>query len=173
MSTKMTRRRMLRNASLAGVGLAMSGRRTSGQVQSPNNKLNIAFVGAGGQAGFSLKGLASENIVALCDVDERRAAEAFQQYPQAKKYRDFRKMLDQMHQQIDAVVVCTPDHMHAPASIRAMRLGKHVYCEKPLTWSIEEARLMAKEAISNFPPETICLRLRSIGMTAARNRQAT
>ena len=149
MSIKMTRRRMLRNASLAGVGLVLSGRPTSGQVRSPNDKLNIAFVGAGGQAGFSLEGLANENIVALCDVDERRASGAFQQYPKARKYRDFRKMLDEVHQQIDAVVVCTPDHMHAPASIRAMRLGKHVYCEKPLTWSIEEARLMAREAKMN------------------------
>ncbi len=149
MSNKITRRRMLRNAGLAVVGLVWSGRRTYGQDRSPSDKLNIAFVGAGGQAGFSLAGLASENIVALCDVDERRAARAFGQHPKAKKFRDFRKMLDQMHQQIDAVVVCTPDHIHAPASIRAMRLGKHVYCEKPLTWSIEEARLMAREAKKN------------------------
>jgi len=148
-SNKITRRRMLRNAGLAGVGLVWSGRRASGQDRSPNDQLNIAFVGAGGQAGFSLAGLASENIVALCDVDERRAAKAFGQHPNARKFRDFRKMLDQMHQQIDAVVVCTPDHVHAPASIRAMRLGKHVYCEKPLTWSIEEARLMATEAKKN------------------------
>jgi predicted dehydrogenase len=140
---------MLRNASLAGVGLALSGRRTSGQDRSPNERLNIAFVGAGGQAAFSLKGLASENIMALCDVDDRRASKAFRQYPKARKYRDFRKMLDQMHKQIDAVVVCTPDHVHASASIRAMRLGKHVYCEKPLAWSIEEARLMAREAKEN------------------------
>jgi len=140
---------MLQNAGLAGVGLVLSGRRTGGQDRSPNDKLNIAFVGAGGQAGFSLNGLASENIVALCDVDERRAAAAFRRYPKAKKFHDFRKMLDQMHKQIHAVVVCTPDHVHAPASIRAMRLGKHVYCEKPLTWSIEEARLMAREAKKN------------------------
>lgn len=140
---------MLRNASLAGIGLVLSGRRTNSQDRSPNEKLNIAFVGAGGQAGFSLKGLESENIVALCDVDQRRAAGAFRRYPKARRYRDFRKMLAQMHKQIDAVVVCTPDHVHAPASIRAMRLGKHVYCEKPLCWSIEEARLMAREANKN------------------------
>ncbi|MBN2473148.1 MAG: Gfo/Idh/MocA family oxidoreductase [Pirellulales bacterium] len=149
MSTKMTRRRMLRNASLAGVGFVLSGGRANGQDRSPNNKLNVAFVGAGGQAQFSLEGLASENIVALCDVDERRASGAFRQHPKARRYRDFRKMLDQMDKQIEAVVVCTPDHVHAPASIRAMRMGKHVYCEKPLTWSIEEARLMAREAKKN------------------------
>jgi len=149
MTTKITRRRMLQNTSLAGMGLVASQCRAGSEDLSPNNKLNIAFVGAGGQAGFSLKNLASENIVALCDVDERSASKAFQEHPKARRYHDFRKMLDEMHQQIDAIVVCTPDHIHAPAAIRAMRLGKHVYCEKPLTWSIEEARLMALEAKQN------------------------
>ena len=111
--------------------------------------MNVAFIGSGGQASFSLENLAQHNIVALCDVDERQAAKAFEQFPNAKRFRDYRRMLDDMHQQIDAVVVATPDHTHAPAAVRAMRLGKHVYCEKPLTWSIAEARLMAQTAKQN------------------------
>jgi predicted dehydrogenase len=112
----------------------------------PSEKLNLAFVGSGGQAGFSLEHLVDHNIVALCDVDERRATGAFERFPKAKRFRDYRRMLDEMDRQIDAVVVATPDHTHAPASIRAMQLGKHVYCEKPLTWCIEEARRMAETA---------------------------
>lgn len=118
----------------------------SAQSESAHEKLNLAFVGAGGQAGFSLTNLKDHNVVALCDVDRRRAAGAFQNHPKAWKFSDFRKMLDRMHKHIDAVVVCTPDHMHAAASIGAMRLDKHVYCEKPLCWSIQEARLMAQTA---------------------------
>ena len=113
---------------------------------SPNNRLNLAIVGCGGQGAENLDKVAGENIVALCDVDEKRAADAFQRYPKAKRFRDYRKMLDALHQQIDAVVVSIPDHMHAPVSLAAMELGKHVYCEKPLTWSIDEARRMASLA---------------------------
>ena len=93
--------------------------------------------------------LAGENIVALCDVDDHRAAAAFEKFPKARRFRDFRKLLDAVHGAIDAVVVTTPDHMHATISLAAMSLGKHVYCEKPLTWSIEEARRMARTAREN------------------------
>ena len=93
-----------------------------------------------------MEGVKGENIVALCDVDEKRLGAAAAQFRGAKTYRDFRKMLDAMHRQIDAVVVSTPDHTHALPSLTAMRLGKHVYCEKPLAWSIEEVRLMAATA---------------------------
>ena len=79
-------------------------------------------------------------------MDEKRAADAFGRYSKAKRFRDYRKMLDTLHRQIDAVVVSIPDHMHAPVSLAAMELGKHVYCEKPLTWSIDEARRMARLA---------------------------
>ena len=112
----------------------------------PNEKLNLAIVGCGGQGAENLKRVAGENIVALCDVDEERAADAFRSHPKAKRFRDYRKMLDALHPQIDAVVVSIPDHMHAPVSLAAMELGKHVYCEKPLTWSIDEARRMASLA---------------------------
>jgi len=145
----MNRRGFLKRSAAVGsvaAAAALGVRTAGGRPGSANEKLNIAFVGSGGQAGFSLKALEGENIVALCDVDARRAAAAFGTHPKARKFRDFRRMLDEMHKQIDAVVVCTPDHMHAPASIRAMRMGKHVYCEKPLCWSIAEARLMARTA---------------------------
>jgi predicted dehydrogenase len=112
----------------------------------PQDKLNLAIVGCGGQGSENLRAVASENIVALCDVDERRAAGAFAKYPKAQRFRDYRKMLDAVHAQIDAVVVSTPDHMHATISLAAMDLGKHVYCEKPLTWGIDEARQMARTA---------------------------
>ncbi len=97
----------------------------------------------------TLAGVAGENIVALCDVDERRAAAAFDRYPGVRKFHDFRKMLDVMDQQIDAVVVSTPNHLHAPASAMAMRMGKHCYCEKPLSHSVEEARTVARIAAEN------------------------
>ena len=112
--------------------------------KSPNEKLNIASIGAGGKASSDIHGCSSENIVALCDVDEERAARKFKEYEKVPKYKDFRKMLETRG--IDAVVVSTPDHVHAPASIMAMRMGKHVYCEKPLTHSVYEARLMRETA---------------------------
>ena len=151
LNNQLTRRELLRNTTLAGDGVWLAETsHASAENKSANDKLNIAFVGSGGQANFSLDQLAGENnIVALCDVDDRRAARAYKRFAKADKFLDFRKMFDKMHKQIDAVVVATPDHIHAPASIRAMRLGKHVYCEKPLAWSIEETRLMAEEAKKN------------------------
>ena len=119
------------------------------QPKSPNEKLNIAVVGCGGRGADDLKGVSTENIVALCDCDSRNAAVSFKQYPNAKKYSDWRKMLDAEHNNIDAVVVATPDHNHAIVSVHAMKLGKHVYCEKPLAHSIWEARQMAKTAAEN------------------------
>ena len=146
MSPRITRRRMLKTTFLAGAGVWCGGSGASLRAMAPSEKLNIAFVGSGGQAEFSLENLSGHNVVALCDVDSARAAAAFQRFPQARQFRDYRRMFDAMHAQIDAVVVCTPDHTHAPASVCAMRLGKHVYCEKPLAWCIDEARLMAKVA---------------------------
>jgi predicted dehydrogenase len=87
--------------------------------------------------------------VALCDVDDRRAAKTFERYPGAKRYRDFRKMLDELEDQIDAVVVGTPDHTHAPAAAMAMRMGKHCYCEKPLTHNVHESRVLTDLAKKN------------------------
>jgi predicted dehydrogenase len=111
----------------------------------PSEKLNIASVGAAGKAASDIDGVKSQNIVALCDVDWAHAAGTFKQYPKAKPYKDFRKMLEE-RKDIDAVVVATPDHMHAFASMMAIKMGKHVYCEKPLTHSVWEARKVAEAA---------------------------
>ncbi len=113
---------------------------------SPNSKLNIAGIGIGGQGGADLDGVKSQNIVALCDVDSRYAAKRFNQFPQAKQYRDFRKMLEEMDKEIDAVVIGTPDHTHAVIALRAIQMGKHVYCEKPLAHSIYEVRALMNAA---------------------------
>ena len=112
---------------------------------SPNSKLNIAGVGVGGQGGHDVDEFSSENIVALCDVDSAHAAHVFKKYPNAKRYKDFRQMLDQ-DKSIDAVVIGTPDHLHAVVSVTAIKHGKHVYCEKPLTRTVYEARAVAKAA---------------------------
>jgi len=113
---------------------------------APSEKLNIAGIGAGGQAASDLRHMESENIVALCDVDWRRARGMFNRHPEARKYRDFREMLDKEDDKIDAVVVAIPDHMHAAASMAAIKRGKHVYCEKPLTHDVSEARVLAEAA---------------------------
>ena len=112
---------------------------------SPSEKLNIAGIGVGGRGADNLDAVSSENIVALCDVDQQRAAPTFNRYPKAKKYSDFRIMLEKQ-KDIDAVIVATPDHVHAVATITAIKMGKHVYCEKPLTHSIYEARMVAQAA---------------------------
>ncbi|MFH1718168.1 MAG: Gfo/Idh/MocA family oxidoreductase [Planctomycetota bacterium] len=112
----------------------------------PSEKLNIAAIGAGGRASGDIDAVSSENIVALCDVDWRQARGQFKRHPNAKKYKDFRLMLDEQDKNIDAVIVATPDHVHAVASIAAIKRGKHVYCEKPLTHSVHEARMVAQAA---------------------------
>jgi predicted dehydrogenase len=138
---------VLRHLAATGIVGVGSGRKsTTARGAGPNDKLNLAIVGCGGQGAENLDRVAGENIVALCDVDEGRAADAFRRHPKARRFRDYRKMLDALHRQIDAVVVSIPDHMHAPVSLAAMELGKHVYCEKPLTWSIDEVRRMANLA---------------------------
>ncbi len=112
---------------------------------SPNEKLNLAGIGIGGQGGADLASMESENIVALCDVDKNHAAHTFKKYPNAKQFTDYRKMLDEV-KEIDGIVVGTPDHHHAFASMEGFKRGKHVYCEKPLTHSVWEARQVAKAA---------------------------
>jgi predicted dehydrogenase len=111
----------------------------------PSEKLNIAGIGVGGMGKSNLRQLESENIVALCDVDHEYAAPVFKRYPKAKVYTDYREMLDRQ-KDIDAVVIATPDHTHAVISMAAMRRGKHVYCQKPLTHDVYESRMLAKAA---------------------------
>jgi len=108
--------------------------------KSPNEKLNIAAIGAGGKASSDIDGCSTENIVALCDVDEKQAERKFKQFESTPKYKDFRKMLDKEGKTIDAVIVTVPDHMHAIAASACIERGKHVYVQKPLTRTIWEAR---------------------------------
>ena len=140
------RRELLRSTAFSGIGLWLGGHVASGGEKSPNAKLNVAVVGCGGRGGDDLNGVSSENIVALCDVDDRRAARAYTAHPKAQRFRDFRKMLDEVGRQIDAVVVGTPDHTHAGPAVAAMKLGKHCYCEKPLAHSVYEVRTMREAA---------------------------
>jgi hypothetical protein len=114
--------------------------------KSPNEKLNIAAIGAGGKGRSDIAGCATENIVALCDPDAKRAAPTFEKYPNLPKYKDFRRMFDKESRNIDAVLVSCPDHMHAMASMWAIQRGKHVYCQKPLTRTVWEAQELTKAA---------------------------
>jgi hypothetical protein len=111
--------------------------------------LRIAAIGTGGRAAANIAGVAHEHIAALCDVDQNLLGKASEKWPQAKRYTDFRVMLEEESEKIDAVLVGTPDHTHAPAAAMAMRLGKHVYCEKPLTHTVHEARVLSDLARQN------------------------
>ena len=147
MSRQLNRREMLRSTAVTGAGVWLAGHGIArARSVSPNEKLNIAMIGCGGRATANIEGVKGENIVALCDVHANLLGELADRFPKARTFRDYRKMFDDFHQQIDAVVISTPDHSHALPSLIAMRLGKHVYCEKPLAWSIQEARLMAAAA---------------------------
>jgi hypothetical protein len=139
--SQLTRRGFLRAATLA-TGAARVGFPQVLLGQNAGAKLNVAVVGAGGQGTYDADEVArlGEHIVALCDADERQARGQCVKYPKAKFYRDFRKMFDEMGNAIDAVIVSTPDHLHAAAALRAMKLGKHVYVQKPLAHSVWEAR---------------------------------
>jgi len=144
-SGNFTRRQFLYTTAVAGAA-AMTGcaigrpRRVS-----PNEKLNIGCVGVGGKGDSDVAGCASENIVALCDVDATTLAKKREKYPKAKTYKDWRVMLEK-EKSLDAVVVSTPDHLHAVVAAAAMRSGKHVYCQKPLTQTVYEARLLRQLA---------------------------
>jgi hypothetical protein len=132
------------------VGFGSTPSLKSAGYKSPNEKLNFASIGAGGQAAANISAAApTENIVALCDVDERRASGTFTRFDKATKYKDFRQMLDKEAKNIDAVIVAIPDHMHATAAVWAMERGKHVYVQKPLVRTIWEARQM-KEAAAKY-----------------------
>jgi len=147
MNRRTNRRRFLRNTALAGVGILVAGTGRNAQCRSPNEKLNIGIIGSSGRGGSNTKSVATENIVALCDVDAKRLAQAAKPYPKAKQYADWRKLLEQ--KDLDAVVVSTTDHTHAPASVWAMNRGLSVYCEKPLAHSSYEARVMQEKYLKN------------------------
>jgi predicted dehydrogenase len=147
MANEFTRRGFVKTAALAAGAATIVPRHVLGGPRhiAPSEKLNVAGIGIGGMGGANLRALEGENIVALCDLDPNYAAGTFARYPKAKRHQDYRRMLD-VQKDIDGVVVATPDHTHAIISMAAMRAGKHVYCQKPLTHSVYEARMMAKMA---------------------------
>ena len=153
----MTRRRFLQTTASAALlaGIGFRGDRALAQASAapgfknlidPSKKLRIASIGAGGQAAVDLNLMASENIVALCDVDFARGAKSFAQWPDAARYQDYRVMFREMADKIDGVLIATPDHTHFPAAMMALDYGKHIYVEKPLTHTIGEARQLREAA---------------------------
>ncbi|MDG2390526.1 MAG: Gfo/Idh/MocA family oxidoreductase [Planctomycetaceae bacterium] len=148
MSQNFSRRDFMKSTS-AGVAAISTGLWTgtaAAKVRSVNEGLNIACVGTANRALADINGVATENLVAFVDVDTTYLGRIGQRFPEARKYSDYREMLDAEKGKIDAVVVATTDHHHAPATIRAIRQGLHVYCEKPLTHTVQEARIIAEAA---------------------------
>jgi predicted dehydrogenase len=150
MSKRLTRRQFVRQSSaLAGTAAAamivprhvLGGPRRT----ASSDRLNIAGIGVGGMGAANLRNLEAENIVALCDVDSQYAAKTIERYPKARFYSDYRQMLSKQ-KDIDAVVIATPDHTHAVIAMEALRSGKHVFCQKPLTHNVYEARRLAQAA---------------------------
>ena len=148
----LTRRPLTRRqftGSLAAGGLLASGYFSSlsaAQSNSANGQLNLACIGTANRAAEDIKGVAHERIVALCDVDSQYLARKLKEIPDARTYADYRELIDREGDKIDAVVIGTTDHHHAPAAMRAIRAGKHVYCEKPLTHTVAEARWITEAA---------------------------
>ena len=147
MSIEISRRGFLGAAAATGAGFFINTSSAPVRAAGPNEKLNIACIGVGGKGASNVAGCAGENIVALCDVDANTLGKAAQKYAKAEKYSDFRKMLER--KDIDAVTVSTPDHVHAVAAAMALKTGRHVYCEKPLTRAVYEARYLTELAAKN------------------------
>lgn len=152
MGVEISRRYFFYGSLLAGAvpagGFASAASLKSLGYKSPNEKLNLAAIGAGGQPASDLRSAQGgvENVVALADVDWARGAESFKRFPDAKRFKDYRQMLDKMGKEIDALIVGPPDHMHATAALHCMQMGKHIYVEKPLTRTSWEARLLTQAA---------------------------
>jgi predicted dehydrogenase len=159
MSTHVSRRSFLLRAMAAGTALPLSGtllaeekkrrerRWRDVKQDAPSDRLNLGIIGVAGRGGENLNEVASQNIVVLCDVDRNHLDAAKKRFPDAFAYADFRRVMD--HTELDAVVVSTPDHMHAIPAVRAMRAGLDVYCEKPLAHSVHEVRTMREAAVEN------------------------
>jgi predicted dehydrogenase len=150
MSRRTNRRQFIRETTLAGVGFWVAGGVTLAESKLANEKLNIACIGVGGKGDSDTDQASHQgNIVALCDIDDTMLDKKATRFPQAKRYNDFRKMLEEMDKQIDAVTVSTPDHTHAVAAMMALKMKKHVYCQKPLTHTVYEARRLREMAKEN------------------------
>lgn len=147
MKSAQNRREFLKATTAASLGAWIVGPDLFAAEKSPNEKLNIASIGVGGKGGSDCDHASQfGNIVAICDIDDNRLGAKAEKFPAARKFNDFREMLDQMQNQIDAVTVSTPDHTHAAAAMMAIKLKKHVYCQKPLTYSVHEARALREAA---------------------------
>ena len=147
MSRRTNRRQFIQQTSLAGIGFWVAGGISLGAAKAANEKLNIAGIGIGGKGDSDINQAGNHgNIVALCDIDDNTLNKKAEKFPKAKKFNDFRKMLDEMGSKIDAVTVSTPDHTHAVAAMMAIKMGKHVYCQKPLTHTVREARALRMAA---------------------------
>ena len=150
------RREFLKTAAIAGVGFFIADRSVAAAdapaaSSSPAGKINVGFVGVTNQGNFDLtetSNVPNVNVAALCDVDDNRLGEAARKFPGARKFSDWRRLLDDSHD-LDAIVIAIPDHHHALVTMGALQLHKHVYCEKPLTHTVREARLVAKTAVAN------------------------
>ncbi len=148
MNTKsVTRRKFIKSSAAAGMGLLILPSGSLLGAKAPSNKLNVALIGTWGRGEAHFGAISSENVVALCDINENHIASAAKKFPNAKTYVDWRKCLDQ--KDIDAVVCCTTDHTHAFIANWAMNRGLHVYCEKPLANSVEEARVVRATYLKN------------------------
>ena len=143
----LTRRQFLKRTSLTASAAVLSFPFV-GRVLGANDRINLACIGVGGKGDSDSSDAAGcgGNVIAICDVDKRTLERKGQQFPQAKKFQDYRKLLEEMGKDIDAVTVSTPDHNHGVAAIRAMKLGKHCFCQKPLTQTVDEARIMRRLA---------------------------
>ena len=147
MPQKNTRRDFLRASAATGIGFWVAGGLQAQESRSPNERIAMAAVGVGGKGSSdSADAAARGDMVAICDADESRVDGAGKRYEKAKKYTDFRKMLDEMGKSIDAITISTPDHTHAAPALMAMRMGIHCFCQKPMTKAIYEARLMGQVA---------------------------
>ena len=169
MKTLFSRRQFLRRSTRFGAGLLFLPSLRSVRGAPANERLNIALVGVGGRGRWFVDTMPSmSNVVAMCDVNDQRAGDAFQKVPQAKKFADFRRMLDEIRE-IEAVIVATPDHLHATIAATALRMGKHVYCEKPLTRTLHEARLLGELAAS----QKVATQMGNQGTASEAFRRAT
>ena len=169
MKATLSRRAFLRHSTQAGAGLLILPSLQSVKGAPANDRLNVALIGVGGRGEWFVDTMPRmANVVAMCDVNEARAGKSFQKLPEVKKFTDFRRMLDEM-KEIEAVVIATPDHTHATIAAMAMRMGKHVYCEKPLTRTIHEARALGELAAA----KKVATQMGNQGTSSEAFRRAT
>lgn len=142
----LSRRDVLKSTSLLGAACFVGGQPVLAAAKSPNEKLNIACIGVGGRGSANVGGVKGQNLVAFADVDDKRAGSTYDKFPKVKRFRDYRKMFDEVGKDLDAVVISTPDHMHFHPAYQAMQMGLHVYLEKPLAHNVWETRTLTNLA---------------------------